>query len=115
MGVRLPWEYSGYTGRNEKIIKEFANFFVERNKKKLDITGHIALYGDVYGRKGFKDGDNIHTSDVVSFERINRGDLNGGPRDLMCANTESGSKYFFYSDDHSADMFLILGAAIHMC
>lgn len=95
-------------------IKTFADFLTERKNDKLEVVDSVILRGDVYGRKGFDDGENIHTSNIVSFERINRGTLNGIPRDVICATTESGSKYFFYSDDHSASMFLLLGAAIHM-
>jgi len=111
---RFPKRIADPRGNSLGVTKSFCDFLEARSLGKLDVVGEVVLNGDVYGRKGFDDGDNIITSGIVSFERINKGNLNGVPRDLMCANTESGSKYYFYSDDHSASMFLLLGAAIHM-
>ena len=90
------------------IIKAFADFFENTNKKKLDIHGKCVLGGYVYGRYGFDDGDMIITSDIESIERIERGDCDGVSHDLMCATTASGSKYYFYSDEHSYHMSQLL-------
>jgi hypothetical protein len=71
------------------------------------------LGGEVFGREGFNDGDEIFTSNIKSVERVERGYQNGVPHDLMCATTNSGSKYYFYSDDHNGYMFLMLGDIIN--
>lgn len=103
---------NGYDNR-ATIVKAFADFFENTGEEKLEIPGKCVLGGKVYGRYGFKDGNEILTSNIQSVERIERGDCNGVPHDLMCATIGSGSKYYFYSDEHSAYMFMLLGDMIH--
>lgn len=95
-------------------LRVFAEFWQNLSKTKLDMPADIILRGKVYGREGFVDGDEICTSWVKTVERIERGDRNGVPHDLICATTHSGSKYYFYSDTHTADMGLLLGGLIHL-
>lgn len=103
---------NGYENRTT-VAKAFTNFWEEPKADKLEIPGKCMLGGKVFGRKGFNDGEEIFTSNIQSVERIERGNHNGVPHDLMCATTISGSKYYFYSDDHNAYMFLMLGDLIH--
>ena len=99
---------NGYDNRTA-VAKAFAKFLGDPTADKLKIPGKCMLGGRVFGRKGFNDGDEIFTSDVELMERIEHGNHNGIPHDLMCATTVSGSKYYFYSDGHNAYMFLMLG------
>ena len=99
---------NGYDNRTA-VAKAFAKFLGDPTADKLKIPGKCMLGGRVFGRKGFNDGDEIFTSDVELMERIEHGNHNGIPHDLMCATTVSGSKYYFYSDWHNAYMFLMLG------
>lgn len=101
-------EVNGYDNRTA-VAKAFAKFLGDPTADKLKIPGKCMLGGRVFGRKGFNDGDEIFTSDVELMERIEHGNHNGIPHDLMCATTVSGSKYYFYSDGHNAYMFLMLG------
>ncbi len=103
---------NGYDNRTT-VAKAFTNFWVEPKAGKLEIPGKCMLGGKVFGCKGFNDGDEIFTPDIQSIERIERGDHNGVPHDLMCATTIFGSKYYFYSDDHNFYMFLMLDDLIH--
>ena len=103
---------NGYENR-DAVVKAFAGFWEDSRADKLEIPGKCMLGGKVFGREGFNDGDEIFTSDIKSVERIEHGDHNGVPHDLMCATTISGSKYYFYSDDYNAYMFLMLGDLIH--
>lgn len=103
---------NGYDNRTA-IAKAFAKFWEDPAADKLKIPGKCMLGGRVFGRKGFNDGDEIFTSDVELMERIEHGNHNGIPHDLMCATTVSGSKYYFYSDEHNAYMFLMLGDLFH--
>lgn len=103
---------NGYENR-VIVIKAFANFLEDPKADKLEIPGKCMLGGNVFRREGFNDGDEIFTSDIKSVERIEHGDNKGVPHDLMCATTISGSKYYFYSDDYNAYMFLMLGDLIH--
>lgn len=105
------YKANGYENRYT-VVKAFADFWGDSRADKLKIPGKCKLGGKVFGRAGFNDGDEIFTSDVKSVERIEHGDHNGFPHDLMCANTISGSKYYFYSDNHNAYMFLMLGDLI---
>lgn len=102
----------GYDNRTT-VAKAFTNFWEKSNTDKLEIPGKCILGGKVFGRKGFNNGDEIFTSYIESIERIECGNHNGIPHNLMCATTISGSKYYFYSDDHNAYMFLMLGDMIH--
>ena len=95
------------------VAKAFADFWKDSRVDALEIPGKCMLGGKVFGCEGFDDGDEIFTSYVKSVERIERGNHNGTPRDLMCATTMSGSKYYFYSDGYSSYMFLMLGDLIH--
>lgn len=103
---------NGYDNRTA-VVKAFAKFWEDSAVDKLKIPGKCMLGGRVFGRKGFNDGDEIFTSDVELMERIEHGNHNGIPHDLMCATTVSGSKYYFYSDEHNAYMFLMLGDLFH--
>jgi len=103
---------NGYDNRTV-VAKAFAKFWEDPAADKLEMPGKCMLGGKVFGRKGFNDGDEIFTSDVKLIERIERGNHNGAPHDLMCAITVSGSKYYFYSDEHNAYMFLMLGDLFH--
>ena len=105
-------EANGYDNRTT-VAKAFAKFWEDPAADKLKIPGKCMLGGRVFGRKGFNDGDEIFTSDVELIERIEHGNHNGIPHDLMCAITVSGSKYYFYSDGHNAYMFLMLGDLFH--
>ena len=103
---------NGYDYRTT-VAKAFAKFWEDPAADKLEMPGKCMLGGRVFGRKGFNDGDEIFTSDVELIERIERDNHNGVPHDLMCAITASGSKYYFYSDEHNAYMFLMLGDLFH--
>lgn len=98
----------GYENR-DAVVKAFADFLEDPRADKLEIPGKCMLGGKVFGREGFNDGDEIFTSFIKFVERIERGE-----HDLMCATTISGSKYYFYSDDYNAYMFLMLGDLIHI-
>lgn len=101
-------EVNGWNNR-DVVAKAFARFLEDFTARKLEIPGKCMLGGKVFGHKRFNDGDEIFTSDVELMERIEHGNYNGIPHDLMCATTVSGSKYYFYSDGHNAYMFLMLG------
>ncbi len=101
----------GYENR-DTVAKAFAAFW-NSSDYRLDIPGTCMLGGKVYDRKGFNDGDEILTSRVIIIQRIMHSSHNGTLRDLMRAATESGSVYYFYSDDANAYMSLMLGDIAH--
>ena len=112
------WElyFEGENGYDNRfnIMKAFTEFWESPKLGKLEMPGKCMLGGQVFGRKGFEDGAEIFTSDIQSVERLEHDRFSGAPHDLMCATTVSGSKYYFYSDDHNAYMALMLGDIIHM-
>lgn len=97
----------------DKVVREFVDFWQNSAMDKIEIPGKCTLGGRVYGREGFRDGDPIFTSNIKCIERVERGSRHGQPHDFMCATTESGSKYYFYSDEYDAGMFMMIGDLIH--
>ena len=113
-----------------KILVKFGNELYVGHEKMVDISaiGEISLRGKVYGDSRFEKGDDIITSPVKTIERVdwkpdNKTWLNGSysldevatftDKEVFCATTESGSKYYFVNDDPSGNMFLYLGMVIH--
>ena len=105
-------ESCGYENRTV-IAKAFTEFWNDPKADKIEIPGKCMLGGKVYGRKGFRDGVEVFTSNVKVIERIKRDRRDGVPHDLMCATTASGSRYYIYSDGHNAYMAMMLGDIIH--
>ena len=103
----------GYENRT-KVVEAFTNFWSKPWIKELGIPGKCVLGGKVFQSESFKDGDEIFTSSVKFVEKISFDNICGVRHDLICATTASGSKYYFYSDDHSGLMFLMLGDMIHL-
>ena len=98
----------------EKVAKAFHKFWSDSNEDILWVEGKVLLGGKVYGHERFDDGSDILTSNIVSLERIERGDNNGIPHDLIRVTTQSGSRYHFYTDDYSVNMFMLLGDLTHV-
>lgn len=98
---------------NERIMKSVIDFYKNGEEDSVQVPGPCLISGRVYGRKGAPDGTRISTSKIVSIERIERHNDTGTPHDLMCATTKSGSKYYFYTDECSGNMALVLGEMIH--
>lgn len=97
-----------------KIAAAFHEFWMNRESDVLWVDGKVMLGGELHTSPNTPSRGEITTSNVVSFERISRDDLNGYPHDLICALTHSGNKYFFYSDEYCAHMFMMLGDLTHL-
>ena len=94
-------------------MRAFTDFWKDTDKNFLEIPGKCLLGGLVYGQKDYKDGNEIFTKDVISVERTKRSkDTFGIPHDLMCAITEDGEKYYFYSNGHNPYMMLLIGGIL---
>lgn len=98
---------------NVKSLRVFANFWENVNEDELEMPDDMILSGEIYGHERFPDGSKINTSKVKSVKRVERNTIHGVPHDLMCATTQSGSEYHFYSDGWEAHMGLLLGSLIH--
>ena len=123
--------------------KTFANYLFYSNENSLNLPGFFRLSGHVYNKNGFKDGDKILTSNLESVERVSlnnealssllendeflnketikffaKDDASAtklilGKNELLCAITSSGSRYYFFAQDCTPSMFLLLGALTH--
>lgn len=108
----ILFKFSDGLENREDIMRCFLKLW-NRDCDQVCFIGKCYFSGSVYGRKGFEDGAVIRTSPITTIERIEKRDENGIPNDLMCATTGSGSKYYFYSGNHDAYTFLMLGDLIH--
>ena len=99
----------------DNIAKAFARFLVASKDDVMKIPGMCFLGGTVFGR-GCEYGNDILTPHVSSVERVKRGshEVHGHAHDLICATTESGSKYYFYSDENNPWMSLMLSDIIRL-
>lgn len=103
----------GYANRHN-VVSVFAPFWENSNAELMITPEKFMIGGNVYGRAGFNDGDEILTSHIDQIVRVKHSMKNGIPHDLLCATTKSGSKYYFYSDEHNAYMALMLGDMLHI-
>lgn len=103
---------NGYDNRTA-VAKAFEKFLGDPVADKLEIPGKCILGGKVFGLKGFNDGTEIFTPDIKSMERIERSNRDVPLHDLICATTVSGSKYYFYLDEYSLCMFMMLEDLLH--
>lgn len=98
----------GYDNR-ARVIESFMKFLDDPQANKLVMPGKCMLGGNVVGREGFNDGDEIFTSKIKSIEMVKRIEQGSFRNYLLCAITESHSRYYFYSNQLNAHMFLMLG------
>ena len=114
-----------------KIVSSFVDEFESHhanNNKHYEAPASFVLSGKVYGRKGFEDGAVINTSFIASIDKVDwkpdqKEWFSGkysleelgyfSDRDIYCATTTSGSKYYLDSSEMSPQMILMLGAYIH--
>ena len=99
----------GFENR-DKVMKSFVKFLNsgDPEDKFYQTPGDCVLCGEVYGHPKFPNKSGIFTSPVVSVERLKLDFALGKRHDLLCATTESGNHYYFYSDDCSTHMTLML-------
>lgn len=95
------------------VAKAFAEFWKNSSADKIEIPGKCMLGGRVFGKEDCEDNTEIFTPDIISVERIERGEGEEFPHDLMCATSISSSNYYFYSDEYNAYMFMLLDDIIH--
>ncbi len=123
------WEFNWPKEQSLEIMKQM---LIDFNKKlylgkenllEVSAIGEMSIRGMVYGHKKFKDGEDIFTSNVVKIERVDwKPDSSTwfsgkypleevaafAEKEIFCATTESGSKYYFIGDNPSSNMFLYL-------
>lgn len=101
------WHLSISDGAARAMAEPFTKFWRDRSVDEVEFTAPSHLSGIVYDVTlgEFKDGDDISTSSIRSIKRIERDSQTiqikycyQSPHDLMCAETKSGSKYYFYAD-----------------
>ena len=97
-----------------KMAAAFHEFWNDRERDVLWVDGKVMLGGELHTSPNTPSRGEITTSNVVSFHRITRDDLDGYPHDLICALTHSGNNYYFYSDEYCAHMFMMLGDLTHL-
>ena len=93
------WDMRVYDDAEDyaKILCAFAEFWQEGGAY-LEMPYGIVLRGNVHGHRGFVDGVRIDTCYLKNIERIKQQCCDGVQRDLMCATTIAGDKFYFYGD-----------------
>lgn len=79
------------------VLDAFMDFWGSPDIETLSIDGKCHLGGTVFGREGVDDGDFIMSSPVKSLTH----DVSCN---LICAETESGSKYYIDADNYNPYM-----------
>ena len=100
----------GRDNRN-KIAKGFAEFWDDMDQNVIKITGNCYLAGHVFGVNNTKNGSRYVTDRIISVERKiigKSGVKNRFRHDLLCAETASGRKFFFYGDMFDYLMLLLM-------
>lgn len=97
----------------EQVAKAVTRFWEDGDVEELVVPGTCRLGGFIYGHDRYPDGAEIFTSNIRRFVRVERGYKGGIPHDLCYAETTSGSKYYFFTDQHDENMFLFFGGIIH--
>ena len=90
------------------IVEAFVKYW-ETFQGELVINGKCVLGGNVFGREGFKDGAEVFTSYIKSIKRVEGED----ECDLMCAETESGTKYYFDAGEYNSYMGIMIADMIN--
>lgn len=99
---------NGYDNRFD-VVKAFTDFWGRTSTKRLTVPGKCQLGG----RLGGTGTEKVFDSEIESIERLDS--CNGrARRDLMCATTVSGKKYYFYSDEVSGYMSLMLSDILNL-
>ena len=101
------YEKDGFDNR-DVVARAFTDFLGNNKSDRLDIPGNCVMGGRVFGHEKIEDGDDLFTQYIQSVERIKRNSHSGVTRDLICATTVLGEKYYFYSDDYNIYMFLMM-------
>ena len=99
----------GFKNR-DRVMNSFVKFLKSDDPEDnlYKVPGDCVLCGEVYGHPEFPNESGIFTSPVLSIERLKLDFALGKRHDLLCATTESGTHYYFYSDVCSAHMMLML-------
>lgn len=90
-----------------RIIKEFTEFFNCPTTPKIDIGAGATwciLNGKVYGHSAVEDDTDFFTPPIKSFERVEIGEVDGVPHDLIRATTTASSYYYFHQDEAAVVM-----------
>ena len=101
-------------GNRETVAKAFYDFWKEPTAKQLIMPGRCGIGGNVFNHHTYSDNEMILSSRVISIDSIKRSDYYGIPHDLMCANTATGSKYYFYSNEYNTFMFIMIGDLVRL-
>ena len=94
-----------------RTISAFLKFFFDSSVDRIDIPGDCILAGEVFGRRGLKNGTRTGTrGNVISIERVLRGiekdKMTNLPKDLFKATTDAGE--VFYLNEHEIDHYMII-------
>ena len=111
--ILTEWELyfdtaNGYENRYA-VIQAFLDFWGRTSTKKFNIPGKCLL-----GGKNEHGKEMIVESDVEIMERVGVETNNGAKHDLICATTADGEKYYFYSDEISGYMILMLADLMNL-
>ena len=82
------------TDHREHIANSMRIFLEDLTSSHIEIVGFCKIEGRIYGYgNGENDGASFMSSPLKTIDRV--------APDLMCANTMSGSKYYFNPKDHA--------------
>ena len=102
----------GYTNK-EQIARNFQAFWSSRDQK-YEVLGTCLLGGNIIGAYNIRAGQEIKTSSIKYFERVEQDTICGSPHDLIRATTKSGHEYYFYSDEYHPIMGMMFGDIKHL-
>ena len=101
-GVPLFFKIDGARNR-DLAMKDFFRIWNNPAIKEVQLRGKMVLGGKLYGYRGHRNGDTFITPYITSIRRLTHGEpcMNRFARDILCAETTTGEKFFFNSDQFS--------------
>ena len=99
----------------DTVMRSFMNFYSNPDKEMWIPPGRCMLGGRVYGSDLFPDKTPIMTSRIQMIVKADKTEVFfGSLRVLFKAITGSDREYFFYSDEKSPFMFIMMGDLTHL-
>ena len=115
MKIITNWQFyfEGKDGIDNKFnaISSFSNFWNIFGEKMLVVSEKFVIGGNlINGLDDIGERENIFfTSRIAAIERVKhqfKGDLS---HDLFRAVTDTGEEYYFFSDEHTPEMKIMIG------